>query len=315
MRKRVGQWIASGLYHLSHLHRRMLVVYFAIIGPRAAYQITRWLARKLYFLFDPIRLRSEAQCQAALAKRIPASDIPRVAETAFVHRALDFTDLYLADRLLHQGTYQRYGGAIPQPHLDRLLAAQKRKQPAILLTAYYGPFDLLPLLLGFNGVHCGAIYLSHDNPDYDAYRRRIRGRSGTELILAEHAIRRLPEILETGGTIAIVADHHAERRGIPATFLGLPTQAMRTVGILACRYNTDVVVAGIRRRAEPFQFEVLIEEVIYPADVRDAADPVAEITHRYLRGLETMILRDPTQYLWAQPRWPGTAGEGCAMQR
>ena len=300
MRRR---FIAEALYRLSNLHRRMLVVYFAVIGPRWAYALTGWLARVLYRVLDPVRLRSEAQCRAALKARVPAEDIPRIAEEAFVHRAWDFTDLYLADRLLHRGTYQQYGGAIPQPWLDRLLAAQGRGQPAILLTAYYGPFDLLPLLLGFNGVHCGAVYLSHRNLDYDAYRRRIRGRSGTELIPVRRATSRLPEILEQGGTIAVVADHHVERRGLPVTFLGLPTQAMRTVGILACRHNADVVVADIRRVNQQFRFEVVIEDVIDHTDWAGEPDPVAYITHRYLRAIETMILRDPTQYLWAQARW------------
>jgi len=27
------------------------------------------------------------------------------------------------------------------------------------------------------------------------------------------------------------------------------------------------------------------------------------VTERYLRGLEVIILADPTQYLWAHPRW------------
>jgi lauroyl/myristoyl acyltransferase len=296
-------YIADVLYRLSNLHRRLLVVYFAIIGPWWAYAITGALARVLYRLLDPVRLRSEAQCRAALAGRVPEGQIPRIAEEAFVQRAWDFTDLYLADRLLHAGTYRRYGGAIPAAALDRLLAAQRRGQPAILLTAYYGPFDLLPLLLGYNGVKCSAVYMAHKNADYDAYRRRVRGRGGTELVPVEEAIQRLPEVLELGGTVAILADHHAERRGLPVTFLGLPTQAMRTVGLLAWRFDADVVVSGIRRVNRQFQFELVVEDVIDHTDWAGQSDPVAYITHRYLRALEAMILRDPTQYLWAQNRW------------
>ena len=39
------------------------------------------------------------------------------------------------------------------------------------------------------------------------------------------------------------------------------------------------------------------------------ADPVEYITSRYLRGIERMILADPTQYLWAYPRWGKELGE------
>lgn len=295
--------LSECLYHLSNLHRRLLVVFFAITGPRWAYAMTAWLARRMYRALEPVRLRSEAQCRAALSGVVPADRVCEFAEDAFVHRALDFTDLYLADRLLHPGTFHRFGGAIPPMELHRMLDAQRRGQPAVLLTAYYGPFDLLPLLLGFNGVRCSAVYLAHKNPDFDAYRKRIRGRSGTELILAEHAAAQFPDILEKGGSIAIVADHHAGRKGLPVTFLGLPTRAMRTVGLLAWRYNADVAVAGIRRVGLQFKFEVVVEDVIDHTHWADQPDPITYITQRYLRALERIILRDPSQYLWAYHRW------------
>ena len=160
---------------LADLHRRMLGVYFAAIGPRAAYAITGCLGRWLYRLLPPIRQRSEAQCRAALRGRIGADAVPIVAETAFAHRIWNLTDLWLAQRLLHPGTYRRYGGRIPEPYLGDLLDAQRRGQAAILVSAYYGPFDLLPIFLGYNGVRAGVVYQRHANPDFDEQRRADSG--------------------------------------------------------------------------------------------------------------------------------------------
>jgi len=298
------------LVRLGDLHRRLLGVYFALLGPRAAYAITSFLARILYRLLTPVRIRSEAQCRAALAGRVAADAVPRIAEQAFVQRVLNLTDLLLAERLLHPGTYTRYGGRIPEPHLGDLLAAQRRGQAAILVSAYFGPFDLLPVFLGYNGVPTAAVYLAHANPAFDAHRRRIRARSGCELVPVEQALERLPQVLEAGGTIAVIADHHAAaRRGLPVTFLGLPTRALRSVGLLAWRYSADVVVAGIRRTGV-FQFEIDVVDVMKQRDWASAADPVVYITERYLRGLERLVLTDPTQYLWGYARW----GEEFARQ-
>ncbi len=295
--------IAFILVHLARFHRRMLVVWCALLGPRLAYAVTGGLARTLYGALDPLRLRSETQCEAALAGTTYANHAKRIAKEAFVHRAWNLTDLYLADRLVHAGTYRRYGGQISEPYLSELLTAQRDGRPTILLTGYYGPFDMLPLLLGFNGIRCGAVYLPHADPAFDAYRRRIRGRSGTELIPANDSTGRLGSLLAAGGTVAIIADHYDERRGMPVTFLGLPTRAMRSVGLLAWRYNAGVVVAGIRRTGRQFHFEVLVRDVIPVAQWSAQTDPVAYITDRYLRALATMILEDPSQYLWAYPRW------------
>jgi hypothetical protein len=106
-----------------------------------------------------------------------------------------------------------------------------------------------------------------------------------------------------GGTLAVVADHYAERRGVTVTFLGLPTTAVRTVGVLACRYNAGIVVAGIRRLGEAFRFEIDVADVIVPADWAGETDAVAYITRRYVQALERLVLRDPTQYPWLHARW------------
>ncbi|UCD28967.1 MAG: lysophospholipid acyltransferase family protein [Planctomycetota bacterium] len=261
------------------------------------------MARLLYRLLVPVRTLSETQCRAALGNHIVDLDIPIIAEQSFIHRVWNLTDLLLADRFLQSQTYHRYGGRIPQDQLDRMLKAQNRGQPAILLTAYYGSFDLIPIFLGYNGIRAGVVYKPHANVQFDIYRRKIRERSGCELIPLNQAGNRLGRILEAGGAVAIVADHHADQRGIPVTFLGLPTMAMRSVGLLAWRYHADVVVAGIRRINNMFRFQFIVTDIVDHSEWEKQDDAVTYITERYLRALEKIILDDPTQYLWGHPRW------------
>ena len=294
--------LARLLFHLANLHRRLLGVYFASLGPRGSYAVSGWLARRLYQLLPPLRATSEAHCCAGLAGRMETSSARRVAEHAFVHRIWDLVDLLLADRLLHRGTFARYGGVIPQPHLRDLLGAQGRGQAAVLVTAYYGPFDLLPVLLGFNGVRATCVYRRHANPAFDALRTRLRARGGCELLPLEQAAARVPAVLAAGGTLALVADHPAEKRGLAVSFLGLPATAAKTVGLLAQQFEADVVTAGIRR-VGPFRFEIVVEDVFKHAVWRHEQDALRAITQRYIAALERLILRDPSQYLWAQPRW------------
>ncbi len=304
----------SAVLLLNDIQRRLLGVLFAATGPRVAYAITALAARAMYRLLTPLRQRAEAQCRAALHDRVPPGRIPAIAAQSWVQRVWNLTDLLLADRLLHPGTYHRYGGRIPDDRRQELRDAQRRRQPTILLTAYYGSYDLLPLFLGFNGVTAAALYRAHRNTRFDTFRRRVRARGGCELVPVEQALQRLPAVLDDGGTIAIVADHHAEHRGLPATFLGLPTLALPTVGILAVRHRADVVVAGIRRIHRRFQFAIEVTDVIKPSRWDDAADPVGVITDAYLAGLEQLVLRDPTQYLWAYARWGEALARDLARQ-
>lgn len=257
----------------------------------------------MYWLLDPLRVRSEAQSRVALQDKVPPEEIPRIAAKSFVNRACNLTDLMLASRLLRPSTFERYGGRIPEPFLGELLVGQRRRQPTILLTAYYGSFDLLPIFLGYNGIQASAIYLPHKNKGYDDFRRRVRGQSGCDLIPVNHALTRLSQVLGEGGTVAILADHHDEERGMSVKFLGLDARVSRSVGLLAWRFKANVVVAVLRRLEDMFRFEFVVEDVIDHADAAAQADPVEYVTHRYLRAIETLIIADPTQYLWAYARW------------
>lgn len=296
--------VSRAVLALADLHRALLAHVFAVAGPQAAYRFSAALARRLYRLLPPLRERCETQLRAALGDELSKRDVRRVAEQSFVHRIWNLTDLLLAPRYLRRrAALHRVGGRIPRSHLERLLAAQRRRQPAILLTGYYGPYDLLPVFLGFNGVQAAVVYRRHENPGFDRLRTRVRAAGGCELIPVEQALDRVPRVLESGGTVALLIDHAVEHGGLPVTFLGVPTTVSRAAGLLAARHKADVVVAGIRRLRERFEFEVVVSDVIDAAEHGRAADPVESVTLRYLRGLEALIRADPTQYLWAYERW------------
>lgn len=125
----VSRWWIPAVLWLGNLHRRLLAVFFVIIGPRLAYRVTGWGALLLYHLLNPLRQRSEAQCKSALRGRVRPEDVPRIAAQSFVNRARNLIDLMLASYLLRPSTYERYGGRIPEPYLGALLDGQSRRQP------------------------------------------------------------------------------------------------------------------------------------------------------------------------------------------
>ncbi len=288
---------------LGNFHRRLLGVLFALVGPTISYSITRRLANLLYTLLDPMRVRCEKQCAAALTSGLSEANIAEIARESFIQRSLNLTDLMLADWRIGPTSYIKYGGRLPDDLRNRLLNAQDKHRPVILLTAYYGPFDLLPVFLGYNGVKAGVVYRKHGNASFDHYRSRIRAKSGCEMIPLDRGTIRLATILEGGGIVAIVADHPAQKRGIPVRFLGIETTAIKSIGVLACRYNADVVVAGIKRGRKAFHIEYVNLDVIKPRDWENKEDSITYITQRYLLALERMILTEPRQYLWGYARW------------
>ena len=64
----------------------------------------------------------------------------------------------------------------------------------------------------------------------------------------------------------MIADHATDPRGVPVTFMGLPTTAQRVVALLAVHYKAEIVVGGMRRTGRPFHVDWLSIDVIRPAD-------------------------------------------------
>ena len=289
---------------LADAYRSGLALFFAIIGPRASYRIGAVLAGVLYRLLEPLQKLSESHISAALGTRLSGPQIARMGKRAFIHRAWSHVDLLIARYRVSTRTFAAVGGRIDEHHLRLIRDAQARSQSLILVTCYYGPFDLLPVFLGYNGVRACVVYKPHANRRFDRFRNKVRQKSGCRVVPIASAIKPITQTLESGGAAALVADHPAEGKGsVPITFLGVPTTAVRSVGLLAWRYKAAVVVAGIRRIDERFRFRLVVADMFGPSDWQEESDPVVYITQRYVRGLERIVLDDPSQYLWGYCRW------------
>lgn len=307
--------IAAAAITLGDAHRRFLTLMLRFLGPRRAYALMASLARRCYDAAEDMRKTSEARCREALGERQPETAIKEISRAAFVHRIWNLADLMLAPRLLRTRTFERYGCVIPEPYRSLLLNAQQHRQPVILVTTYYGPYDLLPVVLGLNGIAATAVYRPHLNRRYDRYRQSVRTCAGCEMLTQSGAAAGISEALASGRTVAILLDPAGERKGIPVSFLGVRSNVPRTVGLLAEHYGAIIVVAVIRRLSQSFQFQLVVSDLFGPSDWCNEPEAIEYSTRRYCAALERLILEVPEQYLWLRTGWAcaGRADERRAV--
>lgn len=295
-------WLARLLIRLGDGQRAALAIFYAIVGRRVAYLISDFAAAMILQLLPPLREQIERECSASFPQLDPRA-IRHLAALAFAHRLRNITDLLLARYRLHRVSFRTLGGELPVAQRAAIDAALARNQPLIFVTAYYGPYDLLPVYLGLNGVPLLVVYKSHESPGFDRLRRAIRAKSGCELVPLEHAATAIEHRLAGGGAVALVADHDDDPRGVDVSFLDRPARASRAVALLAQRHNAEIIVAGIRRTRRPFHVQIIECDIIRPADWSSAADPTVLITERMVAALDEMIRTQPEQYLWGHARW------------
>ena len=176
-------------------------------------------------------------------------------------------------------------------------------QSCILVTGHLGNWEVLGYLMGLLGYPIDALARPLDNPMLSKWLFGIRQKHGMNIISKFNASDRMQEVINEGGSLAFLADQNAGDKGIFVPFFGALASTYKSVGILAIRKNLPIICTYTTRVGQGFNYQVGVEDIIMPQDWSQARDPLYYVSARYMRAIENMIRRDPTQYLWMHRRW------------
>lgn len=188
--------------------------------------------------------------------------------------------------------------------LEHLRAALARGRGALVVTAHYGLWELIPAAVRAHlpGLDVAAVGRTLRNPYlFDLIVRR-REAGGGELLPQE--ARAILRALRRGVAIGILIDQYtSERRtGVLAPFLGLRAWTNAGPATLALRTGAPVLPVHVRRREGVRHVIVLGPEIPPPASGELRAD-VLELTARINRAVGAFIEDDPVPWLWSHRRF------------
>jgi KDO2-lipid IV(A) lauroyltransferase len=225
-----------------------------------------------------------------------------------------------APRLLAGDAYAEYAEF---GDLERGLRELLRDRPAVLVTGHTGNWEILGMVLAVLGVHINAVYRPLDMKPLDRWVRRTRGARGMTLIDKFGAAQQIPRLMESGEAVAFVADQNAGIRGLFVPYFDRMASAYKAIGVSAMRYGApvicgqavrltggeeaDISVSGVGgvsgAPSQLFRYRLEVEDVILPEEWGSQPDPLFYITARYRRAIESMVRRNPEQYLWMHRYW------------
>jgi len=113
----------------------------------------------------------------------------------------------------------------------------------------------------------------------------------------------LPNMLESGERIGLVADQNAGVGGMFVPFFGRLASTYKSIGLLAMHYKVPILAGIARRVTDRLEYVLDVEDIIDPEDWVDQPDPLFYITARYTRAIEMIVRKSPEQYLWIHRRW------------
>lgn len=183
----------------------------------------------------------------------------------------------------------------------------KKKHPgkgALILTAHFGNFELLPAGHAMHGFQISLVHHTQRFLAGDALMTFIRERAGVQIIRKHKAAREMLRTLMRGDLIGIPFDQNAKRsEAIWVPFFGELAATPSGFDRLAMIAGSPVVPAFIVRQPDGRSHVIEVYEEIEQQRTGDKEADALANTARYQRAIEEMVRAHPDQWLWTHRRY------------
>lgn len=290
--------------YLVYLVVRIFVCIVQAMTIEACHSLARWLA---FVASDVVKIRrsvTDENLTSVFPDKSP-QEIRDLTRAMWEHLFLMVCEVAHAPRKLGNTTWSRYIHVVNKRELLKVLV---ERRPLVLVTGHYGNFEMAGYLAGVFGFSTYTVARTIDNPYLDRFINKFRGERGQFILPKQGSAGDVQKVLDAGGILALLGDHHAGPTGCWVEFLGRPASCHKAIALLPLLHGAPMTVAYARRLQRPFQFEVAFRGLIDPAHLDPALRGVTPLTQWYNSTLETLIREAPDQYWWLHRRWKGAPG-------
>jgi KDO2-lipid IV(A) lauroyltransferase len=262
------------------------------------------VARQLGRIWYVIDHRHSARARANLHNCFPGmseKQADELARQSIEHLFMLGVEILFTTRLIHIDTWRNF---VELGDIQQTLALMMRpKQGLIFLTGHYGNWEILGYVLATLGFETTSVARRMNNPYLNDWLLGVRQKRGQRVLDKRGASMEVADLLANGAVVAFVADQNAGPKGVFVDFFSRKASTYKSIALLAMQFEVPVVVGAARRLDGDFHFRVITQDIIYPADWKDEADPLRYITQRYTKAIEDFVRADPAQYWWTHRRW------------
>jgi len=276
-----------------------LVKLLAWLPESSAYALAEGAGRLIFRLDRRHRAITMENLTRAFPGEYTPGEIATLARAVFENLGRTAVDVARSDRLLHE----RNQDAFRVDGLDRLQRARRGGKGVLLITAHFGPWELLPLVsvLAYGPGHFVARPM--DNPWLDDLLTALREREGSRVIRKRDAVQGILQALRRGKTVGILIDQHiSEKEGVVVPFFGQPASTAFAPALIAMRSGAAVLPMVIMRHGRG-RYRVIFGDEVPVRRSGDLKADLVENTARFTAAIEAFIRTRPDHWFWVHRRW------------
>jgi Kdo2-lipid IVA lauroyltransferase/acyltransferase len=289
-RTRVVYWLMLGFLHSLSLLPDFILYPLGVAGGLLGYKLDRRHVRigmrNLEIAFPEKSVQERAR-------------ILRASYLNLGRNAAEYVRLggFFRDRLRRRVTYRNL------EYWDDISARHPGKG-ALVLTAHFGNFELLPSAHAMHGYQIGLVHHTQRFLAGDTLMTFVRERAGVEVIRKHSAARAVIKTMLDGGIIGIPFDQNAKRsEAVFVPFFGEPAATSSGLARIAMKLDAPVVPAFIIRQKDNRSHNIVLSHEIPLQRTGDAEADVLENTRRFVKAVEDTVRAYPEQFLWTHRRF------------
>lgn len=194
-------------------------------------------------------------------------------------------------------------------NLEYLEHALEKKRGAILFSAHFGNWELVPYILSRQlGVTLNSIARKMDNPLIEKKVLAFREFMGSSVIDKRNALRTMLKRLEKNGIVYLLIDQNTiEREAVFVEFFGETVAAVPSVSKLHLKKDIPVIPLFLHYEKErivlELQPEISATEVCKESNNNGETQCIHALTQCCTTIIEKKIRQHPEQWLWFHNRW------------
>ncbi len=174
-----------------------------------------------------------------------------------------------------------------KPYLDK---------PAVFITAHYGNWEMMPLVLGgLLGIPMTIVVREIDNKFINKFFKKSRERFNIKTVNKKGALKKLIQAVKNNRSVGILVDQNtAKNEGIDVEMFGLKALHTPSAALLAKKFDIPIIPVFIQRDGD--KYKVIFKDPILEKDIKKSVQKQSDV-------IEEMIRQKPKEWYWFHRRF------------
>ena len=174
-----------------------------------------------------------------------------------------------------------------------------KKKPVIFVSGHFSNFELMSMEITKNNIPLATIYRPLNNFFINPFMEYLRKKYVCEKQIKKgiNGVRESIECIKKGQSIALMIDQRVSE-GIRVDFFGKPALTTSLPAQLAIKFDLPIIPVFIERETN-YNYKIKFFNPIKNSN----SENKEEITKKLNQVLESMILKNPNEWIWTHNRW------------